>query len=247
MIALRRFGGFRQFVLSAADGEAGHVEEVYFDERNWIVRYLVIRINGAPASTVLLSPGLITEMDEETASLRTGLTREQVAHCPVPADLPTVSSRRQQRADARLSGGLLSAGPGPGNASAAGARATAASSGAEAQSPRLRSSEEVTGYMMVARDGVVGLVLDLVVELPGWNVRYLEVEWRGWNPAERVLVEPTWVTGIDWLHREVSTDLDRERIRIAAASARSAAVDQNPPVAASNPATTSSNSAVIAS
>src|SRR5437762_2493970 len=39
---LRNSSEWRGFVLRATDGEIGHVEEFYFDDERWTIRYVVV-------------------------------------------------------------------------------------------------------------------------------------------------------------------------------------------------------------
>ena len=43
--------------LGASDGDLGHVKDFYFDDQNWVVRYVVADTgNWLPGRQVLLSP-----------------------------------------------------------------------------------------------------------------------------------------------------------------------------------------------
>ena len=79
--------------------------------------------------------------------------------------------------------------------------------------PNLRSSVEVTGYHIQARDGEIGHVEDFLANDEDWVIRYMIVDTRNWLPGKKVLVSPTWIEEVDWLTRDVHVDLKRETIR----------------------------------
>jgi hypothetical protein len=79
--------------------------------------------------------------------------------------------------------------------------------------PHLRSTREVIGYHIQARDGEIGHVEDLIVEDETWFIRYLVIDTRNWLPGRKVLVAPAWAEQISWIHRKVYLDLGRESIK----------------------------------
>lgn len=82
----------------------------------------------------------------------------------------------------------------------------------EGSDPHLRSSREIMGYRIQARDGEIGHVEDWIVEDEIWAIRYLIVDTGNWLPGKRVLVAPAWVETMNWADREVRIDLKRETI-----------------------------------
>jgi hypothetical protein len=79
--------------------------------------------------------------------------------------------------------------------------------------PNLRSSREVIGYHIEARDGKIGHVEDLIVDDDTWTIRYLVVDTRNLLPGEKVLVAPTWIKGISWSDSKVSVDLTTGQVK----------------------------------
>ena len=67
----------------------------------------------------------------------------------------------------------------------------------------LRSSKEVRGYHVQARDSAVGHVSDLIVDDQTWEIRYLVVSagevWGG----RKVLIAPGWASAINWSEKKV--------------------------------------------
>ena len=64
---------------------------------------------------------------------------------------------------------------------------------AERGDPHLRSSREVTGYDVAARDGDIGHVHDFLFDPRSWQIVALVVDTHNWLPDRLVLVPPGWV------------------------------------------------------
>jgi uncharacterized protein YrrD len=218
---LRSEKEMRGYTIRATDGDIGKVHELYFDDLAWIVRYLVVDTgNWLPGRKVLLWPGVLGQPDWGTRSLPVGLTKEQVEHSPdISADAPV---SRQMEIDLHTyygwtpywRSGLPPMGLGAAAAAEMIARTeTETEEGGEQESdPHLRSTREVTGYHIQARDGEIGHVDDLIVEDESWFIRYLVIDTRNWLPGRKVLVAPAWAEQVNWVERMVYLDLSRETV-----------------------------------
>src|SRR5262244_1247895 len=84
--------------IDARDGVAGHVRDLYFDDRRWIVRYLVADLrHGLDGRRVLISPRCARGTDPAARAIAVALTREQIWRSPdVDADRPV--SRQHEAA-----------------------------------------------------------------------------------------------------------------------------------------------------
>lgn len=218
---LRSTKELRGYTIRALDGEIGKVHELYFDDLAWLVRYLVVDTGTwLSGRKVLLSPGVVGQPDWETQTLPVELTKKQVESSPdIGTDEPV---SRQMEMDLHTyygwtpywRGGLPALGLGA--AAAAQMIAEAAQGETEKrrqEDPHLRSTREVNGYHIQARDGEIGHVDDFVVDVGTWYLRYLVIDTRNWLPGKKVLVAPAWVEEVDWASRIVSMDLKRETIQ----------------------------------
>jgi hypothetical protein len=83
MRQLHRLTNLKGYGLDAEDGEIGKVEEVYFDDQSWTVRYFVVRTGGwLLGREVLIAPRSVTKVDPENARLAVELTQEKVKKSP---------------------------------------------------------------------------------------------------------------------------------------------------------------------
>lgn len=86
--------------ILAEDGEVGSVDDLYFDDEGWDVRYLVVNARRwIPGRKYLISPVAIDrERPLAEGDIRVDLTREQIRKCP------TVASESHLRSSAEVIG-----------------------------------------------------------------------------------------------------------------------------------------------
>lgn len=69
--------------IHALDGEIGHVEDYFVDERDWVVRYLLVDTKDwLPGRDVLISPTWIERVNWAETAVHVALTRAQVEASP---------------------------------------------------------------------------------------------------------------------------------------------------------------------
>lgn len=220
------------YAVRAEDDEIGSVDDCYFDDQTWDVRYVVVDTGSWLTSRkVLVSPQAIGQPDWYSRSIPVSLTRDDVKNSP-DIDTERPVSRQQEAAYFRHYGwtpywgtagvmtpaGALMGPPAINPAPVAPTQAadawTSADSMPESQGgdPHLRSTREVTGYRIHALDDEIGHVDDLILDTDHWAYRYLVVDTRNWLPGKKVLVPPTWVESIDFQDRSVRVDVEKARI-----------------------------------
>jgi sporulation protein YlmC with PRC-barrel domain len=218
--------------ILARDGRIGSVDDVYFDDEKWAVRYFVVDTGDwLPGRRVLISPASLAPQAGDADYLRVDLTKDQVEHAPGTGEEPPIS-RALEEAHAKYYGYTYYwAGPYIWGAEAlpvavppeaVGAPRERARHAAElhaaeerARQSHLRSSAEVTGYRIRAADGELGRVEDFVIDDRDWSIADMVVDTRTWLPGGKVLVPPSAVSGIDWARGEVSVRLRREELKHA--------------------------------
>jgi sporulation protein YlmC with PRC-barrel domain len=212
--------------LMARDGEIGSVQDVYFDDEQWAVRYLVVDTGGwLPGRRVLISPASVAPRQSGGDAIRVELTKEQVERAPDLGQDPPIS-RMLEEAHARHYGyPFYWTGPylwGPQAIPAATppaetreGRALREMAEQRARESHLRSSAEVIGYRIRAADGEIGHVEDFVVDNENWAIADMVVDTRNWLPGKKVLVPPSAISDIDWHAGEVSVRLTREELKQA--------------------------------
>jgi uncharacterized protein YrrD len=218
------------WTLHATDGDIGHVEDLYFDDRHWTIRYLVVNTGTwLFGRRVLISPLGIAEVDWDRRAINTHLTCEQVANSP-DIDMEQPVSRQQERSyfgyygwPVYWSGGLawgaaaypgLMIGP-PLTGQAADRPGDETVDASPHRDAHLRSTGEVTGYGVLARDGDLGHVDDFLFDDHTWTLRYVAIATRNFWPGKKVVIPPQWLARVNWCASKVRIDHPREEIRAA--------------------------------
>lgn len=232
---LRKTKELEAFTLSASDGEIGKITDCYFDDAQWVIRYLVVDTGDWLSSRkVLISPAAIGNRAWwGERSLPIDLTRAQIEACPdIDSEQPV--SRQQERIMLQhfgypyywsgrglWGGGLYPYQISPGMVAFANTPALYgqadsddfdASVSGHRDDPHLRSCNEVIGYHIHAKDGEIGHVQGFLMDDQTWALRYLVVNTSNWWLGHEVLIAPAWIKAVDWSDNTVSIDLSREAI-----------------------------------
>ncbi|MDE2274811.1 MAG: PRC-barrel domain-containing protein [Burkholderiales bacterium] len=237
---LRSMKDLQGYAIGAIDGSLGQVKDFYFDDRAWVIRYLVVETGSWLASRkVLISPISIHEPSWDARVLPVAITREQVRNSPdIDTALPVSRQHELQYfghygyptywGGSGLWGmglypyGLLPGYAGYGADTSAREQALAAADDRQQardrdDDPHLRSCQAVIGYRLHATDGEIGHVESLLVDEDTWAIRYVVVNTSNWWLGHQVLVAPQHVTALDWAGESATVDLGREAIRSAPA------------------------------
>jgi uncharacterized protein YrrD len=216
---LRNASDLKNFRLGARDGEIGRVKDLYFDDRHWMVRYLVADTgNWLAHRLVLISPNSVLHAGSPSEkSIEVDLTREQIEKSPLAETDKPVSRQFEIEYYNYYNWPYYWEGPvvwAPRPAEIGGEPMAKEVPEAHGD-PHLRSFQDVTGHAIHARDGSIGHVDDFLLDDSSWMFRYLVVDTRNWWPAKKVLVSPEWVKSVDWLGSQIDVDLSREAIKRA--------------------------------
>ena len=94
---LRNVNDLNGFKLVATDGEIGDVERFYFDDEQWVLRYIVVNTgNWLAGRQVLVEPFAVMQVDRDNSKLHVTLTRNQVEkspHIDTPASVASDGKR----------------------------------------------------------------------------------------------------------------------------------------------------------
>lgn len=224
---LRKAKDIHGYKLGARDGEVGRIKDLYFEDQNWTVRYVVADTNTwLLGRKVLLSPYAFRGFRDTDRVLDVDLTKDQIRSSPsIDEDMP-VSRQFELQYYTHYNWPYYWQGPalwGPGPlpvfdnemAQPGVAGEQTPSMTKPSGDPHLRSARALHGYVIHASDGNIGEAVDLLIDDQDWKVRYLEVDTGNWLPGKKVLVSPEWIRGLDWQESSVIVDLDRASIQNA--------------------------------
>jgi len=224
---LRNAKDLHGLTIRATDGEIGTVDQVYFEDETWAIRYLTVDTGGwLGGRQVLISPiSVIGVPDWEAKRLDVALTKSQVEHSPDINTHQPVSRQHEIEYFGYYGypfywGGsdVWGAAPNPAGLAIpipASTEAMAQNAAQESMDSHLRCTEDITGYHVEASDGEIGHVDAFVVDDQAWAIRYIEVATRNWWPGKKVLVSPAFAERVSWEDSKVCFGLTRETIQSA--------------------------------
>jgi uncharacterized protein YrrD len=222
---LHRLNTLKNYSLDSLDGEMGRVEDFYFDDEHWSVRYLVANTgNWLRGRLVLISPYSLVAAIKEDEHIAVDLTKNQIEESPsISTDKPV---SRQFELDYHKHfgwmpywGGPFAWGAYPYPQTAPLPDLTEEENPIEQEKtewdPHLRSAKNVTGYHIQAIDDELGHVDDFVIDDTTWAIRYLIVDTRNWWPGKKVLISPQWIERVSWNESKVFVNLTRDALQQA--------------------------------
>lgn len=218
---LRSLKDIMNYYTAARDGELGKVADFYFDDYQWVVRYLVLDTGRwLPGRKVLISPVAIEDASGTELTLHVDLDREQIKDSPsVDEDKPV--SRQVEDELATFfrwpvywgSGIFPSTGPAPSVAILA---EQARQKEDRQGDPSLRSAREVLGYIIHTSDeNDIGHIDDFIVSDDLWDIRYFVVDTGNIIPGKKILISIHWIESIEFGKSQVAVDITREAIEAA--------------------------------
>lgn len=200
--------------IHSLDGEIGSVQDLYFDDRTWQVRYLVVDTGKwLSGKRVLLAPEAIVKPWHQQPSIDVKLTTEQILSSPdIDSELPmsrAVEEAMHLHYQWTPYWGTMAPAPpvedGPETVLAA----------ESLVHEKLQSADELAGFHVVAGDGEVGAVQDLLLDDNLDRFLFLVVEVKGWLFGKKVLVGPSLISKVDWSAFTVQLNANRQALKTA--------------------------------
>ena len=203
------------YTIIAKDGELGKVDEFFFDDLTWSIRYLVVKTgHWLFERKVLIPHTALGTTDWKSKTFRVNLFMEQVSSSPDIDAEKTVSRQHEEKLlnyyKFPIYWGDTFYGQPLGNTPDL--PLTGENKLKDGDDPHLRSTKKVTGYHIHAKDGLIGHVEDFIVDDKNWNVCFLIVNTHTWLPGRKVLILPRWIIRIDWAESIVYMNLSKTSI-----------------------------------
>jgi uncharacterized protein YrrD len=206
------------YKLHSLDGEIGNVKEFYFDDHHWTIRYLVADTgNWLTGRQVLISPYVLVAVNREEQYISVDLTKKQIEESPSLASDKPVSRQYEETYSEYFGWPLYWGGAYAWGFSPYIVRDHAKWKGftrsEKTWDSHLRSTADVSGHHIQARDGEIGHVEDFIIDDKTWAIRYLIIDTENWWPGKHVLVSPQWIERVSWIDSKVFVNLSRETIK----------------------------------
>ncbi len=211
--------------IGASDGEIGRVQDCYFDDTSWALRYLVADTGTwlTGRQVLLAPPAFVTRtfgsFEHGDDVLRVKLTRKQIEDSP-SLELHRPVSRQYEDEYHRYygwpayweAGGMWGMAGFPVVASPPIPDARPHLGPSQRDDPHLRSTKAVTGFQIHATDGTIGSVSSFMVDGRTWKIRELVIETGHWYSGKKVLLLPENIDRISYEESTVFVNLTTEDI-----------------------------------
>lgn len=233
---LRSMNDLQDYAIHATDGNIGHVKDVKFDDKDWVLRYFVVDAGSWLVSRkVLISPIGMGPPNWGEKSIPVSITKEQLANSPAYDEQKPLTKDNEVAYLGFYNYPYYWGGPSLWGNDIYPSRFGTGSGGfntppfvlrppernpAEMETEQhtlhqLRSARALTGSRVVGGDGDIGLVRDLLIDERSWAIRYLIIDTGNWWPAQQVLIAPKWISEVNWSDTTISVNMTRQDVRNA--------------------------------
>jgi len=209
-----------RMTIEALDGPIGASDDVWLDDRLWVVRYLRVNAQAWLGRVVLVSPISIRAVDRTNRRIDLRLTADQLRNSPEtpPLEACTLDYERQYLDYFRYSRywigeRLWGLGDVPRSLAAPPRAAYRPDPPPQPRAGRLCSLRQVQGMKARAEDGPVGQLDDLLVGCDSWRVRYVSISDERERSERRLLVPIELVAGWDGSTHSVQIGQTAEHVR----------------------------------
>jgi sporulation protein YlmC with PRC-barrel domain len=220
MIMLNKANALKDYKVNSLDGLIGQVKEFYFDEKYWVIHYLVADTgNWLNAGQVLISPYARITAVRDKKLIAVELTKKQIE------DSPSLNSERPNPRQSEqvyygyygwpmYSSGFFIWGP---HASVIldHEQWRNSTQGAKASDLHMHSTYGASGLKIEAADQDIGQVEDLIIDDETWVIRYIIINIRDCRLGKKILFSPQWIERVSWNESKAYVNLSRETIEQA--------------------------------
>lgn len=198
---LNNFRTIRGYRIEAADGNAGKIHELLFDEQSWIVRYIVVNAgNLFMKNLVLLQPEVFLSCCVNERKFSVNLTKEEIINAP---SIETVKKTDYYWPNYWI-GTHLTYGWTPFNPY----------SKKFFLEPNLNSTDEMFAYKVKALDERIGSVDNCIVNTEAWYINNLIVN-IGFSllPGKKISITADNVKEINNQQKIVQLDINAQGVK----------------------------------
>jgi len=207
--------------LAALDGDIGHVKDFYFDDENWVIRYLVADTGSwLTGHLVLLTPHAFGKLDQDEKTLHIKLHKKKIQDSSSLESHRPVS--RQYETEYYGYYGLPAYWDGHSLWGVGGYPELLPPSKKEMgiqkkyhhrDDKNLRSTQVISSYQIQSLDGEIGHVSSFLVDDRSWEIRELVIETGHWYSGKEILIPPSNVKRISYKESKVFVSLTKADIQ----------------------------------
>ena len=212
LLSLKDLSGY---LIDVKEGEIGKIDQFYFDDENWTVRYVVVETGPWFGRTkVLVSPHCVEKIDFLNHRVIIQLTRDQLLKSPDIDTEKPISRQMEMRYLDHYRWPYYWTGSGTwGTAAILDDNLGKMPENEDENHYHLRATKEVLGYHVESTDAEFGRVDDFIIDESCWGIRYLEIHLRKLFAAKTVLISREWVESVSWKQRTVRVSVSQDEIK----------------------------------
>jgi hypothetical protein len=207
------------FSMEAINGEIGKVEDFYFNDQDWTIRYLMAKTVIWPDSRkVLISPKTLISSHRNGGTSTANFTKMQIANGEEDGSEKPVSwqqqaelylyypwhslwgtsfySERIGKIDKTYSGEDITV-QDPTNKN--GKRID--------ENQHWWSTLAVNGYRIHGLDGEIGSITDFIIDDQSWQLTYLVVDTNHRSDRKRVMIPVSYIRELQWVNSRMDVNL----------------------------------------
>jgi hypothetical protein len=215
---LQKVKDIEKLKIETLNGKLGYVHDFYFDDREWITRYMVVDTGDwLTGRKVLVSPHAIKKPDFGNKLMPVNLTQIQIEESPnIDVDKPV--SRQQESHLSNYYGwpAYWAADPIAHAVFTQKAVEDSEKENLDSNSSHLRSIREVRNYFVKAIDGEVGSIDSFLIDDNDWKIKFIVMDtrkWFSWLPGGSYhLISPEWIKDIDWSESKILIEYDKKTL-----------------------------------
>ena len=206
---------FYNITLEAEKSRIGNIDDAYFDDKKWKIRYLVSdSIKFLPARRVLISSISIKDINYDQESISINHSKKEIEQSPVvnqgllPSREIEIELKNYFNWPVYWGSGYLI---GEGDLRSGKALTRGTKEEVE-RDPNLRSCNGVIGYEIESDNNTIGYVQDYILDDQTWDIRYLVIDLHGGFENNIRLVATNWIQECDWNRMTFMTELTLKEI-----------------------------------
>lgn len=223
----------KNYRIQAQDGEIGKINDIYFDEDLFYLRYLVVDTQPfLLRNLVLVSPIGFHKINEDKKNIDIYITKKELENSP-PIDCAQTVSRQYEKAYNEYFSwpnywlaGVSAWSIGPygipwkhyGDEKHLDQKGIHLKESAKENS--LRSGNEIQTYSIKGLDEEFGHIQSYILDTKTLSIEYFVIDTINYMPSKLVLLRPEWITDISWHEKTVSFPFTKEQIKSAPAYKR---------------------------
>ena len=191
-------------VIHAQDGDLGHIDQFYFDDATWTLRYLVVRTGSwLLRNKVLIPAAAIANVDSDDCQFKVNLTCRQINESPSIETHRPVSRRWEAELhryyswpaywdSAILEPLTIIDVPEP---------------PVSDEDTHLQSTHDLVGYHIEGDGGKIGRLADFLIDASSRAIAYLDIDTRDRATHRHILFPPAAIDRLDWESARAHTTL----------------------------------------